>query len=89
MGSRQQILHLWLAEAALDQAVVAWAFHDGTRGGGPGLPAGDPPYATGVAALEDGWHLIQSSMAAPVAAAHELSQLRHEFLLERRIESED
>ena len=50
---RQQVLYLWLAEGALDTGTIAWAFHDGTKGEGPGLPDCEPPFANGVAALED------------------------------------
>ncbi len=84
---RQQVLYLWLAEGALDTATVGWAFHDGTRGGGPGLPEAEPPYATGLAALEDGWFLLQSP--APYAvhpgSEHETSYLPNEFVFERRV----
>ena len=86
---RQQVLYLWLAEGALDTTTIAWAFHDGTRGAGPELPEGEPPYATGVAALEDGWFLIQSP--APYllqpGAEHGTSYLPNEFVFERRIPS--
>ena len=91
MPLRQQVLYLWLEEGSLDDRVVGWAFHDGTRGLGSGLPevAEDaPPYATGVAALEDGWFLLQSPVLHPVVrgAEHEISYLPNEFILERRIE---
>jgi hypothetical protein len=91
MPLRQQILYLWLDEGALDNAVVGWAFHDGTRGLGPGLAQtseAQPPYATGVAALEDGWFLFQSPILHPVnpAAAHTVSYLPNEFVFERRVE---
>ena len=89
---RQQVLQLWTAEGALDTGVVGWAFHDGSRGRGPSLPDGDPPYRTGLAALEDGWMLIQTPQVAPLApgAEHEVSYLSYEFVFERRIElSED
>ena len=87
MSERQQVLYLWLAEGALDQPVAAWAFHDGAAGGGPGLPEGDPPYATGVAALEDGWFLIQSpgAQVVPSEGAHATGPLAHEFVFERRV----
>jgi hypothetical protein len=88
---RQQVLYLWLAEGALDTATVAWAFHDGTQGRGPGIPDGEPPYETGVSALADGWFLLQSP--APYAlhpgAEHETSYLPNEFVFERRIEVGD
>ena len=60
----------------------------GSAGRGPGLPEDEPPYATGVAALEDGWFLIQSPAPRPVGAEHEheTTTLPHEFVFERRIE---
>jgi hypothetical protein len=91
MSVRQQVLHLWLAESALDTPVVGWAFHDGTSGRGPALPASEPPYANGVAALEDGWCLLQSPSPWPLSpgAEHEIGYLPNEFLFERRIEVPD
>ena len=85
---RQQVLYLWLAEGALDTATVAWSLYDGSSGKGPGLPDGEPPYATGLAALEDGWFMIQSP--APYAlepgAEHGVSYLPNEFVFERTVE---
>ena len=85
---RQQVLYLWLAEGALDTNTIAWAFHDGTRGEGPPIAEGEPPYVNGVAALEDGWFLIQSP--APYllhpGAEHGTSYLPNEFVFERRVE---
>lgn len=91
MPPRQQILYLWLAEGALDTNVVGWAFHDGTRQRGPGLPEGQPPYETGIHAMEDGWFLLQSP--APYAlhpgAEHGTSYLPNEFVFERRVDLAD
>lgn len=88
MAMRQQVLYLWLAEGALDTETVAWAFHDGTSGEGPQLPATEPPYPTGLAALEQGWFLIQSPAPYTIhpGAEHEVSYLANEFVFERRIE---
>lgn len=85
--TRQQVLYLWLAEGALDMPVVAWAFHDGAAGKGPTLPAADPPYATGVKALEDGWNLMQSPQPPPIVEGHEHQPgyLQNEFVFERRV----
>ena len=80
--ARQQILQLWLHADALDTAVWAWAFYDGTGGQAP-LPDGEPPYPNGVAALEDGWFLIQAPCANAGDAVNGLSPTRHVF--ERRI----
>lgn len=88
MPVRQQILYLWLAESALDTETVGWAFHDGASGKGPGIPDADPPYRTGLAALEHGWFLIQSPAPYPLhpGAEHEVSYLANEFIFERRVE---
>lgn len=83
---RQQVLVLWLASSSLSDRVLGWAFHDGTAGAGAQL-AGDPPYATGVGALEAGWRLLQMSPLAPPNPGHErdTSFLKHEFLFERLV----
>jgi hypothetical protein len=88
MPVRQQILYLWLAEGALDTQTVGWAFHDGTSGAGPGLPETEPPYATGLAALEQGWCLMQSPAPYPLVpgAEYEVSYLANEFIFERRVD---
>lgn len=68
--TRQQVLVLWLASSALDSNVLGWAFYDGAAGAGPGLD-GEPPYDTGVAALVDGWRLLQMSPLLPqIGRAH-------------------
>lgn len=85
MTQRQQLLHLWTAEAALDSAVVAWAFYDGTDGARPGPPSTSPPYPTGAAALSDGWCLIQTTPPdRPTGTNLETGDLRYEAVFERR-----
>lgn len=87
MSERQQVLYLWSNGSALDSKVVGWAFHDGTDGTGPSVPEGDPPYATGVDALRDGWLLLQSAQLIPPApgSEHLNAYLDHEFVFERRV----
>lgn len=86
--TRQQVLYLWGNGSALDSGVIAWSFHDGTDGAGPGLPEGDPPYATGEDALRDGWMLLQSAQLIPPALGteHLNAYLDYEFVFERRVE---
>ena len=84
--TRQQVLYLWLNGSALDDGTIGWAFYDGADGAGPTLPASDPPYATGVDALRDGWMLLQSApLRAPdPGEEHRNSFLEYEFVFERR-----
>ncbi|MCX2979883.1 hypothetical protein EYC98_03285 [Halieaceae bacterium IMCC14734] len=88
MTKRQQVLYLWLAEGALDTETIGWAFHDGTDGDGPQLPDEEPPYVSGLAALQDGWFLMQSPspLALHPGTEHEVSYLVNEFIFERRID---
>lgn len=88
-GLRQQVLVLYLATSALDSAVVGWSVYDGTGRTTPTTGDSDePPYATGVAALVDGWRLIQASQLIPPYPGHEydVSFLKHEFFFEKLIE---
>lgn len=79
---------MWLASPSLDAHVLGWSFFDGTAGAGPQPPATDPPYPTGVAALVDGWRLLQMSPLIPPVPGHEreTSFLKHEFVFERLVE---
>ena len=84
---RQQVLLLCLKTPELDAPVIAWSFHDGSGRREP-LPErshGRPPYDDGVAALEDGWRLVQMAPAVPPPSGdeHRVAFLKHEFVFER------
>jgi hypothetical protein len=86
--TRQQVLILYLATSALDSEVCAWTLYDGTGRSRPTTGDNDsPPYLTGLAALTDGWSLVQMSPVLPPAPGHEydVSTLRHEFMFERLV----
>ncbi len=89
MPARQKVLVLYLQTSALDSEVVGWARYDGT---GETTPmAGDedsPPYANGVAALRDGWRLIQASPLSPELPGAEFrtSYLKYEFFFEKIVD---
>ena len=89
MTQRQQVLYLWANGSALDSGTVGWAFHDGTDGHGPAVPGSNPPYANGVAAMRDGWMLLQSSqLTAPLPGNEHLNDyLEYEFVFERRVDT--
>ncbi|MCZ4125793.1 hypothetical protein [Streptomyces sp. H39-S7] len=87
---RQRVLVLYLATSALDSRVVGWSAYDGTGATSPTTGDSDePPYGTGVAALCDGWRLIQAAQLIPPYPGHEYdtSFLRHEFLFERLVDT--
>lgn len=90
--TRQQVLLLYLGHSALDAPVIAWSFWDGT--GAAESMAGDteePPYASGLAAIRDGWRLFQVSPLLPHASGDEFrtGYLKYEFLFEKLIDVRD
>ena len=91
MSVRQQLLFLCAATPNPTSAVVAWSLFDGT--GRTTAMAGDtdrPPYDSVLAAMKDGWRVIQvpTLVAAPPGREHETSFLRFEYVLEKLVEAE-
>jgi len=87
---RQQVLILYLGTSALDSNVIGWSRYDGTGRSRPTMGDSDePPYATGVDALIDGWRLIQASQLQAHQPGHEydVSYLPYEFFFERLVET--
>ena len=87
---RQKVLVLYLENSALDSRVIGWAVYDGS--GAKRHMAGDadePPYESGLAALIDGWRLIQASQLLPHARGEEfdLAYLKYEFFFEQIVEA--
>ena len=83
---KQQVLILYLQTSALDSPVVGWSLYDGTAE--LDYMAGDsavPPYDTGLAALRDGWRLLQISPLLPHNRGDEFrtGYLKYEFLFEK------
>ena len=86
---RQQLLILYAATSSPDSPVGAWSVFDGT-GRQPHM-AGDaekPPYASVLAAMQDGWRVLQlpQLQAAAPGAEHDTSFLKYEFVLEKLVE---
>ena len=79
---------LYLANSSLDARVNAWAVYDGTGTTHP-IPgdSDEPPYPNGLAALQDGWRLIQASPLVNHVSGDEFrtGYLKYEFFFEKVI----
>jgi hypothetical protein len=85
---RQQLLILYLANSDLGSPTQAWSMYDGA-GGKTGM-SGDsdtPPYPSALAAMQDGWRVIQLPALQPPRPGHEhqTSYLRFEVVLEKLV----
>ena len=83
---RQKLLVLYLHTPDLHSSVVAWTLYDGT--GKERHTSGDsdqPPYPSAVAAMRDGWRVIQFPQQYPAYPGMEYntSYLRFEYVLEK------
>ena len=83
---RQKVMILYLAYSALDAGVKGWTLYDGT--GREQHTTGDttePPYATGMDALLDGWRVIQFPQLNPPYPGTECttSFQKNEFIFEK------
>ena len=86
---RQQLLVLYLGTSSLDSNVIGWTRYDGTGRSAPTAgDSDDPPFKTGIQALQDGWRLIQMSQLLPHERTNEydVSYLPYEFLFERLVD---
>ena len=85
---RQNLLILYTAGADLWGPVVAWSRYNGAADPPPPGAGEQPPYPSVVAAMRDGWRVLQVPQLLPpdkddpYTAAH----LRHEFVLEQLVE---
>jgi hypothetical protein len=88
---RQQILILHLVNSDLASPTVAWALYDGaspaeTRQMQTG-DSSEPPYASVLEAMRDGWNVFQMA-ALPTylpGHEHETGHLPYEYALERKV----
>jgi hypothetical protein len=89
---RQQILILHLATSDLASQTVAWALYDGARPAGDlQMQSGDesePPYASVLEAMRDGWNVFQLPVLPLYLPGHEheTGHLPYEYALERKVD---
>lgn len=83
------ILHL--ATPELDSDTIAWALYDGAKPEGERqMQSGDeekPPYRSVLAAMRDGWFVIQIPTLPYFVRGqeHEIGHLPYEYVLERKV----
>lgn len=87
---KQKLLILYSADSSLKSPVIAWSLYDGT--GEYEFDASDeatPPYLSVLAAMREGWRVIQLPILQTVdpGRAQELSYLRFETVLEQMVET--
>jgi len=86
---KQQLLILYATSSSPDSAVGAWSLFDGTgRDKHMAGDGGEPPYPSVVAAMRDGWRVIQlPQLHTPARGAdHDTGFLEYEFVLEKLVE---
>ena len=86
---KQKLLILYAASSSPDSPVGAWSVFDGT--GRERHMAGDedePPYSSVLAAMRDGWRVIQlPQLQGPARGAeHDTAFLQYEFVLEKLVD---
>lgn len=83
---RQKLLVLYAHTPDLNSPVVSWSQYDGT--GKVPVTTGDcdtPPYASVVAAMKEGWRVIQFPQQFPAYPGMEYhtAYLKYEYILEK------
>ena len=92
---RQQLLFLNAGSSSPESRVVAWALYDGAAPAGKQqMQSGDsaePPYRSPLAAVQDGWRIMQVPQMPHFQTGREFDtgHLPFEFVLERMVEIEN
>jgi hypothetical protein len=81
---RQQVLYLYSKSTNMRSPLASWALYDPTVQQEPVLPESAPPYESVLAALADGWRVVQF----PIAKLYDYEgqdndYLGFEFVLEK------
>ena len=86
MPLRQKLIVLYTHSPDLHSKVISWSIYDGT--GKTRHSSGDetePPYTSVVAAMQDGWRVVQFPQQFPAYPGMEYttSYLKYEYILEQ------
>ncbi len=83
---RQKLLVLYAHSNDLQSQAVAFSLYDGTGRDRPSSgDSEEPPYASVVAAMQDGWRVVQFPQQHPAHPGMEYntSYLKYEYILEK------
>lgn len=85
LNSEQQlILYLYSKSTNLRSPLGAWALYDPTAPDDPILPSQEPPYASVLDAVRDGWRIVQFPRPELYSFSDvENAYLNFEFILEK------
>ena len=87
MPQVQDILVLFQTSPALDVTPVAWAWYEASKGTGIDdlVEESEPPYENAMAAMRDGWQVIQMSEYKQRSAedGYELGPIPYQTVLSR------
>ena len=86
LRKRQQLLFLYLGNSAPDSSAIGWSIYDGTgKEKPPTAVDSPPPYDSVLAAMLDGWRVIQVPTLKPDLQGQEYhtDYLTFEYVLER------
>ncbi len=85
-SEKQIILYLYSKSTNLRSPLGAWALYDPTAPDDPVLPSQDPPYASVLDAVRDGWKIVQFPRPELYSFSDvENAYLNFEFILEKTV----
>jgi hypothetical protein len=72
----QLILYLYSKSSNIRSPVASWALYDATKPHEPTLPSQEPPYASVLDAVADGWRIVQF----PDTKLYQFSDIDNDYL---------
>lgn len=83
---RQLVLYLYSKSSNMRSPLASWMLYDATKPQEPTLPSQDPPYASVLGAVADGWRIVQFPNAKLYSyQGVDNDYLGFEFILERMV----
>lgn len=83
---RQLVLYLYSKSSNMRSPLASWMLYDATQPQEPTLPSQEPPYASVLAAVADGWRIVQFPDTKLYAyQGVDNDYLSFEFILEKMV----